>query len=502
MPRKADSKSKIKTPQEAMRAIAQGLRVAAVRPNINGYVPHSKQVEFHSSEATIRGVFGGNRSGKTLSGATEAVWRALGRHPYQSVKPAPTTGRIVAVDFLNGVDKIVKPEVARWIPPSELINNSWEDSYDRAHNVLTLDNGSTIEFMSYAQDTDTFAGTSRDWFWMDEEGPREIYIENLLRIADCGGVGWLTMTPLEGLTWVYDEVFEAAQTDPKIDVFVVDMMDNPYLNHGEMEVILSGLSEDEKEARKHGKFVQIGGLIFKMLSSKNVLDPFIPPAEWLHVVGMDAGIRNPTAWVWAAIDPQGRIIIYDEYYDSGHTCSYHAARVHEINTKHGIEPAYYVGDPSIRNTDPITGTSILIEYINHQIPIILGNNDVRAGIDLVSKMLLGAGEIPNNNPYLYITSNCEMSLKEMRRYRWAKWATRKANEERDKKEEPVKKNDHSCDAIRYLVSSRPAMDEGTAIPEKYHSTEVVTAVSPYDDYVVEPDSDFVASGDFYLGNEY
>lgn len=500
MPRKA-GQSRIKTPSEALRTVAQGLRIAAVRPNINGYSPHSKQVAFHSSTATIRGFFGGNRSGKTVGGATEGVWRATGRHPFQSVKPPPTTGRVVAVDFLNGVDKIVKPEIARWLPPSELINGSWEDSYDKSHNVLSLENGSTIEFMSYVQDTDTFAGTSRDWFWMDEEGPREIYIENLLRIADCGGCGWLTMTPLEGMTWVFDDVFEAAMTDEKIQVFVVDMDDNPHLNAGEMDVILSGLTTEEKDARKHGKFVQIGGLIYKCLSPVNIIEPFIPPKDWLHVTSMDAGIRNPTAWIWAAIDPTGNIVVYDEYYMAGQTVAYHAARVHEINGQHDREPDYYVGDPSIKNTDPITGTSILIEYVNHRIPIVLGNNDVRAGIDLVTSRLIGAGVPPNNKPFLYFTKNCEITRKEMSRYRWAKWATRKANEERDKKEEPVKKNDHTCDAVRYLVSSRPKLDSGTSVPEKSLPGGAVRSVNPYTELVPEM-SDQSAQGDYHLGAEY
>ena len=501
MPRKNSDRSRVKTPNEAFRVVAQGLRTAALRPNINGYLPHEKQVEFHRSPATIRAMFGGNRSGKTVGGAAESVFRATGKHPYQPVKPPPVQGRVVAVDFLNGVDKIVKPEIARWLPPSELINGSWEDSYDKAHNVLTLDNGSTVEFMSYVQDTDTFAGTSRDFVWMDEEGPKEIYTENLLRIADCGGKLWLTMTPLEGMTWVYDDVFEAAQTDPKIAVFVVDMEDNPHLNHGEIDVILSGLDADEKEARKHGRFVQIGGLIYKVLGPQNVLDPFIPPKEWMHVVGMDAGIRNPTAWLWAAIDPNGRIVVYDEYYDAGHTSEYHAARVKERNAQHDRVPSYYVGDPSIRNQDPITGTSLLIEYINHGIPIVLGNNDVRAGIDLVTSRLIGTGEPPNNQPFLYFTSNCEISLKEHRRYRWAKWATRKANEERDKKEEPVKKNDHTCDALRYIVASRPKLDEGESIPENFRPEGASMAVDPYDELVVESDDNH-AQDDFHLGAEY
>lgn len=500
MTRRAGRTSSVRTESEALRTLSQGLRHAAVRPSIHGYRPHDKQIAFHESVATIRGLFGGNRSGKTVSGAAEGVMRATGKHKYQRVKPPPTIGRVVAVDFLNGVDKIVKPEIARWLPPSELINGSWEDSFDKEHRTLELDNGSKIEFMSYEQPTDKFAGTSRDWFWMDEEGPRDIYIENLLRIADCGGFGWVTMTPLEGMTWVYDDIFEAAQTAAHIEVFVVDMLDNPHLNQGEMEVMLSGLTDEERSARAHGKFVQIGGLIYSALSERNILDEFTPPKDWLHVAGMDSGTRNPTAWLWACVSPQGDIVVYDEYYKAGQIVSYHAAQVHRINTEHDRIPDYYVGDPSIRNTDPITGTSILIEYINHGIPIILGNNDVKAGIDRVNNRLIGIGTPPNNRPFLYITKNCEMSLKEHRRYRWADWATRAARQDKNKKEEPVKKDDHTCDALRYLISSRPQVDEGTSVPENRIPNGSNTAVSPYDEPVAA--MSVPNPGDSYLGSEY
>lgn len=425
----------------------------------------------------------------------------MGRHPYQVVPPAPTYGRVVAVDFLNGVEKIVKPEIARWIPPSELVNGSWEDSFNKELRTLTLENGSNIEFMSYDQDTDKFAGTSRDWVWLDEEMPREIYVECWLRLLDRRGVLWMTLTPLDGMSsWIYDEIYVASRTDPKIDVFHVDITDNPYLNQIEIEAIFSGLTDEEREARAHGKFVQLGGLIYKMFSDKNIIDPLHPPEDWMHVAGMDHGFANPTAWLWVAIDPLGRIVVYDEYYKSGQIISYHAEKVHEMNALHEREPDYYVGDPSIRNTDPITGTSVLIEYVNHGIPIVLGNNDVKAGIDQVAKRLIGIGEAPNNIPELYITRNCVHTIREHERYRWRKWATRAAREEKNKPEEPVKRDDHTCDALRYVVASRPRYDEGTQVPENSLPQGASSPVEAYDSPVAV--GDYSSSGDYHMGSEY
>lgn len=504
MPRKGSSRpNKITSPTEALRTVAQGLRTASVRPNIHGYSPHDKQIRFHASQASIRGLFGGNRSGKTVSGGTEAVMRATGRHLFQHVPPPPTYGRVCAVDFKDGVEKVVKPEIARWIPPSDLINSSWEDSYNKELKTLTLENGSTIEFMSYEQETEKFAGTSRHWIWFDEEPPRDVYVECAMRLLDTRGCCWFTMTPLNGMNWIYDDVWLAAQTDPRIEVWSVDITDNPYLNQVEIELVLAGLKPHEREARAHGKFVEIGGLIYgpEVFSTKNILKPFLPPKEWMHVAGMDHGLANPTAWLWAAIDPLGRIVVYDEYYQSGKIVAYHAGRVHEINQNHDRIPDYYIGDPSIRNRDPLReASSVQIEYINHGIPIIPGNNDVKAGIDLVTNKFVGAGDPPNNVPYLYFTANCVEAIREHSRYRWDKWASRRANEEKNKKEEPVKKDDHTCDALRYLVASRPQQDTGTSIPENKlweGSSEPVDAYSRSTD--TRPLSH---NGDYHMGEDW
>lgn len=469
MPR-AKQQSKINSQQEALRELAAGLRHAAIRPNILGYKPHAKQVEFHSSTAKIRGFFGGNRSGKTVGGACEACFFLRGNHPYRKVPPPPyVQGRIVGSDFLNHVDKILRPEIARWLPKSEILGGSWEVGYNRETRVLTMENGNTLEFMSTEQDLDKHAGASRTFVWFDEEQPYDYFTENKMRLIDQGGDFWLTLTPLEGMSgWIYDEIYVASRTTDVIHCVVVDMTENPYVSQAEADAMLAGLSEDDVKARKQGQFIQIGGLIYKNFSDLNIIDPFLPPAEWLHVASLDHGLNNPTAWLWGAVNRDGNVFIYDEHYESGKVVSYHAQKVHEKNADHSAQakanltPAYYVGDPSIRNRDPITGTSIQIEYVEYGIPIVLGNNDVAAGINRVSRYL----QDHEGRKKLYITRNCANTIYEMSRYRWSVWANKKVQRDRDKKEEPHKKEDHACDSLRYMIMSRPEYDDATHIPDR------------------------------------
>lgn len=498
----ATKRPKMLSVQDIIGSVSEGLRRAAVRPNISGYKPQPKQTEFHKSTARTRAIFAGNRFGKTVGGAAEGVWRATGTHPYQKTHPTPTQGRVVAVDILQGINKIVLPEVSRWIPPSSLINGSWEDSYSSGLRTLTLVNGSTIEFMSYEMTVEKFAGTSRSWTWFDEEPPEDIYNECLLRLADQKGVNWLTVTPLEGMTWMYDRIFEAAKTDPSIFVITGSTDENIYVSASEIEAILSGMSEDEKKARRHGTFMQLGGLIYKTFTVENVIDPIfnsdlwdIYKRSWQFASGMDAGFHNPTAFLFAAYDPEGRIVVFDEYYVAGETVSNHAGAIRERVGTYMVPMEYFVGDSSIRNTDPLTGTSIQAEYAENGIGIVLGSGDVKAGINRVSSAF--------EQKKLYITRNCEKLIWELNRYRWQRWKNSKTAADNNLKEEPVKKDDHLCDALRYLVTSRPGFEVGNSSNFQGGSRGYPEAINPEEriDYELLRELEGTVSDDL-LGSDW
>jgi hypothetical protein len=316
----------------------------------------------------------------------------------------------------------------------------------------------------------------------------------------------ISMTPVEGMTWTYDEVYIASKTDPNIAVVEVDMTDNPHVSKTEVDAFLSGLSKDEREARVHGKFVQIGGLVYKMFDGdKHIIDPFLPSRDYLHFAMMDHGFNNPTAWLWGAIDKDGRMFIYDEHYESGQIVSYHAQKVHEINRSHGFEPAYNVGDPSIKAVDPITGTSVQLEYQDYGISIVPGNNDVKAGINRIARLFTGI----NESPLLYITRNCVNLIYELPRLRWATWATRKAIFDKNKKEEQHKKNDHACDALRYGVASRPQVEDSISVPKDGNWIGAPSAVVEKDregKFIGRRDEDLVSSRkenwDWHLGTDW
>lgn len=452
---------------ELQLQMTNALRRTAVRPSIAGYKPQDYQIPFHQSQAKGRLFIGGNRSGKTVGGAAEMVMHLTGKHQYwQKFKP-PIRARAIGVDFDQGVKKIMMPEIARWIPPSLLINGSWEDSYSKGDRVLTLDNHSTLEFMSYDQDVDKFAGTSRHFIWFDEEPPEDIFNENMARLIDTGGNWWMSMTPLIEMSWTFDRLYEAGRTgaDPNIDVFEVSTDQNKYINMAEMDIFTSGMTEEEKAARRKGTYISQSGTIYGKVLTPNVfIDPIIGFDEdknydkwpiffdkWGHFGMLDHGFRNPTAFYLGAYDENGRVVIYYEYYETNRLVKENALAILSLIRRLGLSErlTYVVADPSIRNTDPIAGGSILQEYGEHGLYLALANNDVDAGINRVMSRF--------KNGQLYITKNCTKLIWELHRYRWDKFASSKIAGRRNLKETPVKKDDHACDAIRYGIVSRPEL---------------------------------------------
>lgn len=452
--------------QDLLLQFTSAIRQTVISPTIAAYKPLPHQEKFHNSTAKGKLFIGGNRSGKTVGGGAETVRWLTGRHNRDDIPKPPVRGRAVGVDFLQGVDKIIIPEIKKWLPPSYLHNGSWEDSYNSKNRTLNLLNGSFVEFMSYEQEIEKFAGTSRHFVWFDEEPPEGIFNENMLRLADVDGSYWITMTPLIEMSWTFDRLYEPWTQGIRdhVEVFEVSTSENTYVTESALERVLIGIEAGEREARTKGTYINHTGLVYKgsFDPSKHVKEDIVGSDDWPlyqrwgHFCMLDHGYRNPTAILFGCFDEEGRILIYDEIYQSGKLVSENAADFHAKCETLKIIPTYIVGDPTIANKDPITGTSIHIEYAEKGVYITLGNNDVRGGITRVQHRF--------EEDMLYITKRCEKLLWELNRYRWDKYASSKIAQRRSQKETPLKKDDHAVDALRYGIASRPALDGEVDMP--------------------------------------
>lgn len=468
MPRATTRRNPNLSLSDMFATMSEEIRYGSHTPNINAYIPHVKQEKFHKAVEKKRLYIGGNRSGKTTGGIVEDIWWLTHRHPYRNIPDRPIAGRIICVDFLNGIEKIIKPQLKQWVPPSELRGGTWTEAYDAGTRTLNFQNGSFVELMSYDQDLDKFAGTARDFIHFDEEPPEVIYQENMARLIDRQGSMWMTLTPVEGMEWIFDQLYEKGRIGtPGISVVEVDMAENPHLSQEAVAEYLNGLDEEERLVRGSGKFITRGGLVYKAFNPEiHLIDPIDPKdfrgSNYKKYFSLDHGFNNPTSCHWHAVDRDNQVVTFDEHYAAGLIIEDHAKIIHTKDKEHGFTPSIRVCDPALAQKQAVTGTSIQTEYAIRGIGMILGNNDVSTGVAKVNEYLKTMGA--NGRPQWIITKNNVNLIREIAKLRWKTWATHKQGSMNNPYETIHKKDDHACDECRYFFALMPRLAPVRALP--------------------------------------
>lgn len=458
--------------QDVLLQLGEGLSESVHTPSLYDYKASDKQLKFHQMQQKARLYIGGNRSGKSLGSTIEGIYYVTKTHPFRKMPDEPVRGRVVAVDFLNGVDKIILPLWKQWLPKKYLINGSWEQSYSRERHVLTLNNGSFVEFMSQDQDLDKFAGSSRHFIHFDEECPKSIWLECLARLVDTDGDWWMSQTPVEGMEWIFDDIYQPAKEGTKdIGIVEASMEDNPSLSKDAIARFMENLSEEERLIRKNGQYIHLGGSVFPEFSPVTHCIPrgqFKPNARHRIIRTMDSGYTNPTVWLWMAVDEDGTIVVFKEHYQSKWNVEQHAEVVNrwtrEIIKESGAELFLTTGDPAIKQTKEHTGTSILQEYAKHGIYIAVDNipSDRRIGLEKLQQYMKINPK--TKKPYVMITDDCPHLIAELPKLKWKKHASPKIAEQKNKLEDIRDKDNHCYDALKYAMTF---MDDLT--PEKQFS---------------------------------
>lgn len=413
------------------------------------YKPHPKQKLFHKSPARVRAFFGGNRSGKTRALVQEVLWWATGYHPNRTIPSPPVDIWVVSLDFPSSRD-VTQPMIQR------ALGSGYWKTWNKTDRILTFDNGSTVSFKSVDSGWDKFQGTAKHLIAFDEEPEHKVWNECRMRVISTKGDIILAMTPLHGLSWVYDEVYEpwilGTVPTTECECFISSIKENPYIDVDEIQRIEKGFFDEEKDARMEGRFVEFAGLVYKEFNpAVHFIKRFHIPQHWIKIRGIDPGLNNPTACVWWAVGPDDEHYIYDEYYETDKTVKEFAS---DIKAKTGNkEISYTVIDPSSCSRNPAHPElkSVREEYAKFGIWTMAGNNDVSYGINAVKELL----EVnpKSGKPKLFIMDDLPNIKREMMRYRWDTY--RHHAEDQNRKERPKKVSDHAMDAMRYIAASQP-----------------------------------------------
>ena len=418
-----------------------------------GAKKHKKQIAFHKCKKRNRWVFGGNRSGKTECGAVECIWMLRGIHPYRKNRKntfgwAVSLSQQVQRDVAQA--KILNYLPKSWIEDITMLSGRRDSPAEGVIDQIKIKNVfggiSTLGFKSCDQGREKFQGSSLDFVWFDEEPPRDIYEECLMRVMDRRGDIFGTMTPLKGKTFIYDEIYLNAKNNPEIWYEFINWEDNPFLDKKEIKLLERSLDKSVLDARKFGRFSAGAGLVYPEFDEAvHVIEPFSVPCEWQDTVSIDPGLNNPLSAHWYCVDWDGNIYVVAEHFASGKDIDFHARAIKEISRKlnwktdcKGRVSALIDSAANQRTLASVKSVSELFyeRGINVNSNV---NKDVFAGISRV-KSFLKQG---NGEANLYIFSNCVNMIREFKGYFWSAG------------DAPVKRDDHCMDELRYYIMTRP-----------------------------------------------
>ncbi len=418
-----------------------------------GRKKHKKQLAFHKCKKRNRWVFGGNRSGKTECGAVECVWLLRGNHPYRKNKKdvfgwCVSLSQQVQRDVAQA--KILHYLPKSWIAEITMLSGRRDSPSGGVIDQIKIKNVfggiSTLGFKSCDQGREKFQGSSLDFVWFDEEPPRDVYEECLMRVMDRRGDIFGTMTPLKGKTFIYGEIFLNNRQNPEIWHESMTWEDNPFLPKKEIALLESALDKSALDARKFGRFSEGEGLVYPEFDeSVHVIEPFDVPAEWQDVISIDPGLNNPLSAHWYCVDWDGNVYVVAEHFAAGKDVDYHAGKILEKSRALGwkTDSAGRVTAliDSAANQRTLASSKSVTELFRERGILVNPkvNKDLFTGISRV-KSFLKRG---NGEGDLYIFSCCRNMIEEFKGYFWAG------------DDVPVKRDDHCMDELRYYLMTRP-----------------------------------------------
>lgn len=446
--------------------------------SVNQGIPrhlHRPQFEFIMSPSRERWLLGANRVGKSLITALEYAWAANGVHPNpeRRVEPPPVQIWAGCPDWQNHGRPITQ-NLIRWALGRNSGNWKWLEA-QRTFKIRAAgsigDAPSEIVIKSYDSGAPKWQGAAPYLIGFDEVPPQDIYRESSVRI----GSGILqiigAMTPVYQSAWFISDVYEPwrDEAEPEDKAFIDgEMKENPNLDPDEVARVEREYRDDPEEyqIRIKGQWRSVGGRIYSMLKAGiHVVSDFeIPgvhrPADekknevpWTLFRAIDPGIRVPTAVLWVAVAPNGLCFIYRELYETDLSIPEVCARIRQFEfPEEKIHTS--IIDPAASQRDLADGTRRIDTFAQNGIFCAPGNNDIEHGI---SRMRLAfswdldenSGELRRTPKYRFFRS-CRNAWREHRRYAWK---PHRRHSPSDPKDRPASKEDHTCDALRYLEAT-------------------------------------------------
>jgi hypothetical protein len=338
----------------------------------------------------------------------------------------------------------VEPAFFAQIPQAWVDNGDWSAS-DR---ILTLPNRSVCAFRSL-ENPQILRGPTLDGMLMDEacQVSEAAFDVGNAMLAIKQGV-WLFTTTPKGEDWVHERLTLMAEGgEPGFWVVRYKSIENPIMNREFIEQQRRQMSDEmfrqEYEASIESfKGAIYGDLVHPCIITEATIREYIP--EWPRidpsracVVGLDPGSDHPFAGV-LLVSTDKAMIAVGEYKQRQLPAMTHAAGLKLM--VRGLQPRWGIDRSQAQ---------MQIELAQHGIFTAPAENNVLAGIERVKSWM-------KSGRFKILESKCPELCKEVKSYRWAE--TEK-NDGSYGQQQPYKKRDDLCDALRYAFMLWPHLPD-------------------------------------------
>lgn len=547
---------------EEDQANADGLRelIAQYEANpLSFFLAHGGQKDFIndlSSDLTV--LLGTNQGGKTFALLAwlalrivrcDRNWPCFTDHGIKYIPwSGPKKAMLASYEMMIHCKRNLWPKLLRILPREELGLYSPQWARERGVQpkpvnwttgpkiVLTCE--SEIEFYSYEQPAQAWESMTYDYLAADEQIPEDLY--DAARTRGLTAQHWqsaIACTPhrIRGLaytggnTWIHRLYLGSGKKELKYKFYSLSMDDVPRVFISDdvkkarfKELVSDPLAQGNMRRYRHGRsrwygeFEMSEGLVYDNWNPAiHWIDPFPIPTHWTRCRSVDPGRVHPFAVLWAAISPDGDVVLYREYYEAGLGMSENVrnviaasgnrremvgkdkdadgndiSRYEEVAV--GEEYLFTVMDPrnfkhpaqesqetqgevyARMGLNAIPGSGMRSE---EAIPIVKSYLDCERGrkhllvkLGLRDTVLGGDGEPLSGAPILYVFNTLRMFRTEIEAY---------INKEETEK--PVDRNDHLMTALKYLILQGPRY-MGPDVSTERHRPAKETPESSVDRY--------------------
>ena len=354
--------------------------------------------------------------------------------------------------------------------------------YKEVEKLWNFPSGAKVEFGFLERDADVYRyqGQAYSWIGFDEitHLPTEFgwnYLASRLRTTDPEISTYMRCTANPGgvgATWVkkrYVDPYPPNESftgeDNLTRKFIPARLDdNPYLaEDGRYEEMLKALPPTQRKQLLEGNWdVNEGAAFTEFDLDTHVITPFEIPISWERVKGVDYGYSSESACIWGTVDPtDGTLIIYRELYRKGLT----GEDLGRLITEMELTDPYSVQGvldtaawAKTGTTGPTVGESLI--RAGHKLRT-ADKNRLQGKIQIHEYLRVQQ----SGRPRLQIFNTCPNLIRELQSI-----PLDKNNSEDVDTHAP----DHAYDALRYLIMSRPRIQDSFSRIRNLHLEQAYT----------------------------